>query len=101
MAVVIFLYVNLSLPVELRYRRLFTIFSSKKKILPIRDIIAKEAYNSDAFYVSVPKPDIKFIEAFKWWDKPVYEIQSLIPLLSDSDLELVKRELKNRTQGTF
>jgi virginiamycin A acetyltransferase len=44
---------------------------------------------------------IGLLEAFKWWDKPVYEIQTLIPLLSDSNLELVKRELKNRMHGTF
>jgi virginiamycin A acetyltransferase len=33
---------------------------------------------------------------FKWWDKPVEEIQSLIPLLNDSDLERVKRGIKER-----
>ncbi|WP_313129882.1 CatB-related O-acetyltransferase [Anaerocolumna sp.] len=44
---------------------------------------------------------IGLLEEFKWWDKPVYEIQTLIPLLSDSNLELVKRELKNRMSDTF
>jgi virginiamycin A acetyltransferase len=31
---------------------------------------------------------------FKWWDKPVEEIQSLIPLLNDSDPARVKRGIK-------
>ena len=31
---------------------------------------------------------------FKWWDKPIEEINELIPLLTNSDLEWVKRELK-------
>ncbi len=33
-------------------------FHRRNEILPIRDILAKEAYDSDAFYVSVPRPDI-------------------------------------------
>ena len=33
---------------------------------------------------------------FKWWDKPVEEINALIPLLTNGDLEAVKRELKKR-----
>jgi virginiamycin A acetyltransferase len=39
---------------------------------------------------------IALLEAFKWWDKSIDEIQTLIPLLSDSDLERVRRELKER-----
>ena len=31
---------------------------------------------------------------FKWWDKSVEEINSLIPLLTCSDLDRVKSELK-------
>lgn len=31
---------------------------------------------------------------FKWWDRPIEEINSLIPLLTCSDLEKVKAELK-------
>jgi len=31
---------------------------------------------------------------FKWWDKPVEEINSLIPLLTNSDLEFVKGKIK-------
>ncbi len=31
---------------------------------------------------------------FKWWDRPIDEINSLIPLLTCSDLERVKAELK-------
>lgn len=32
---------------------------------------------------------------FRWWDRPIDEINSLIPLLTCSDLEKVKAELKN------
>jgi virginiamycin A acetyltransferase len=39
---------------------------------------------------------ISLMQKFKWWDKTVDEIQELIPLLNDSDLERVKRELKKR-----
>jgi virginiamycin A acetyltransferase len=31
---------------------------------------------------------------FRWWDKPVEEIQALIPLLNDGDLERVKRVIR-------
>ena len=31
---------------------------------------------------------------FKWWDKPIEEINKLIPVLTNSDLEWVKKELK-------
>ena len=30
---------------------------------------------------------------FKWWDKPVEEINALIPILTNSDLEFVKKEI--------
>ena len=33
---------------------------------------------------------------FKWWDKPVEEINAMIPVLTNSDLDLVKKELKKR-----
>jgi virginiamycin A acetyltransferase len=39
---------------------------------------------------------IDLLLRFKWWDKPVEEIQSLIPLLNDSDLEQVKRRIRAR-----
>ncbi|XME02155.1 CatB-related O-acetyltransferase [Lachnospiraceae bacterium C1.1] len=35
---------------------------------------------------------------FKWWDKSIEEIDSLIPILTCSDLEKVKTELKARLQ---
>jgi len=38
---------------------------------------------------------IALLEKFKWWDKPIDEIQTLIPLLTDNDLERVKHELRN------
>jgi virginiamycin A acetyltransferase len=37
---------------------------------------------------------IALLEAFKWWDRPIEEIQSLIPLLSSGDLESVRKRLK-------
>jgi virginiamycin A acetyltransferase len=37
---------------------------------------------------------IALLQSFKWWDKPIEEIQKLIPLLSCSDLERVKCEIK-------
>ncbi len=33
---------------------------------------------------------------FRWWDKPVDEINALIPLLTSGDLERVREELKQR-----
>ena len=37
---------------------------------------------------------IDLLEKFKWWDRPVDEINALIPLLTSSDLKKVKSELK-------
>jgi virginiamycin A acetyltransferase len=37
---------------------------------------------------------IALLEAFKWWDKPLEEIQRLIPLLNDSDMSRVKQALE-------
>ncbi len=31
---------------------------------------------------------------FRWWDKSIEDIKHLIPLLTDSDLQKVKAELK-------
>ena len=39
---------------------------------------------------------IDLLLAFKWWDKEIEEINALIPLLTCSDLEKVKSELKVR-----
>ena len=39
---------------------------------------------------------IDLLLAFKWWDKEIEEINALIPLLTCSDLEKVKSELKAR-----
>lgn len=36
------------------------------------------------------------LERFRWWDRDVGEIKTLIPLLTDSDLEKVRAELKAR-----
>ena len=37
---------------------------------------------------------IELLQDFSWGDKPIDEIQRLIPLLHDNDLEHVKRELR-------
>ncbi|MDR1349725.1 MAG: GNAT family N-acetyltransferase [Zoogloeaceae bacterium] len=39
---------------------------------------------------------IDLLQAFRWWDLPVPEIQKIIPVLSDGDLERVKRALKKK-----
>ena len=39
---------------------------------------------------------IDILEKIKWWDKDVEEINALIPLLTSSDLENVKAQLKTR-----
>lgn len=39
---------------------------------------------------------IDLLLAFKWWDKSVEEINELIPILTCSDLEKVKEEIKKR-----
>ena len=39
---------------------------------------------------------IDFLLRAKWWDKPVEEINAMIPVLTNSDLDLVKKELKKR-----
>lgn len=39
---------------------------------------------------------IALLQTFQWWNKPVEEIQALIPLLSGSDLDQVRKELKQR-----
>lgn len=37
---------------------------------------------------------INLLEKLRWWDREVYEINRLIPLLTSGDLELVRRELQ-------
>ena len=37
---------------------------------------------------------IDLLLKFRWWDKEIAEINSLIPLLTDSDIEKVKSEIK-------
>lgn len=39
---------------------------------------------------------IDLLLRFAWWDKPIEEIDELIPLLTSSDIEKVKEELRNR-----
>ena len=42
---------------------------------------------------------IQLLEELKWWDKGVEEIKELIPLLSNSDINYVKEELKKCTNS--
>ena len=42
---------------------------------------------------------IRLLEQLKWWDKSVDEIKKLIPLLSNSDFDYVKEELKKCTNN--
>jgi virginiamycin A acetyltransferase len=37
---------------------------------------------------------IALLEEFKWWDKPIDEIQALLPILSNLDLKWARTELK-------
>lgn len=41
---------------------------------------------------------IELLLRFKWWDRSIDEINRLIPILSCSDLEKVKAELKKRLE---
>ena len=36
---------------------------------------------------------------FKWWDKPIEEINELIPILTSSDLDKVKAEIRRRMKA--
>ena len=37
---------------------------------------------------------ISLLEELKWWDRPIEEIQTLISLLTDSDLDRAKSRIK-------
>jgi virginiamycin A acetyltransferase len=37
---------------------------------------------------------VQLLLQWKWWDKPVEEINELIPILTNSDLEFVKSRVK-------
>lgn len=37
---------------------------------------------------------IDLLERFAWWDKPIDEINALIPLITSGDLEKVRKEIK-------
>ena len=39
---------------------------------------------------------ISLLECFKWWDKPIAEINELIPILTSGDLEMVRKEIRDR-----
>ena len=42
---------------------------------------------------------INLLLKFKWWDKSITEINSLIPVLTSPDLERVKAHIKNYLYG--
>ena len=42
---------------------------------------------------------IRLLLAFRWWNKPIEEINRLIPLLTSADLDAVKAELSERLRG--
>ena len=42
---------------------------------------------------------VSLLRAFRWWDKPVEEIDALIPLLTNSDLDLVRAQLRSLVQN--
>jgi virginiamycin A acetyltransferase len=42
---------------------------------------------------------IALLEKFKWWNLSVKEINELIPLLTSSDLEKVRKEIRKRVNG--
>ena len=39
---------------------------------------------------------IELLIQFKWWDRSIEEINALIPILTSSDLETVRKELQKR-----
>lgn len=41
---------------------------------------------------------IELLLNFKWWDKDVDEVNALIPILTCSDLETVREEIKKRLE---
>ena len=43
---------------------------------------------------------IALLEQFRWWDRSIEEINDLIPILTDSDVEKVRKELQKRA-GLF
>ncbi|MBQ9239221.1 MAG: CatB-related O-acetyltransferase [Treponema sp.] len=39
---------------------------------------------------------IDLLERFKWWDKPIEEINALIPILTSGDVEMMRMEIRTR-----
>ena len=70
------------------------------------DAVIQQNPDMDAAYIIFPydireefgkgRELIGYLLAFKWWDKSIEEINGLIPILTSSDLESVKEELRAR-----
>lgn len=41
---------------------------------------------------------VSLLQRFAWWDRPIAEIRSLVPLLTSGDLAAVRAELKRRLE---
>ena len=41
---------------------------------------------------------IQILEHLRWWDRPIEEINAMIPLLTNPDIDFVKRELSRRLE---
>ena len=41
---------------------------------------------------------IELLEQYRWWDKPIEEIDKILPILSDKDIEKVREWLKKQTK---
>ena len=42
---------------------------------------------------------ISLLEKFSWWDKPIEEINALIPILTSGDIDTVRAEILRRTEA--
>ena len=42
---------------------------------------------------------ISLLEKFSWWDKPIEEINALIPILTSGDIEAARAEILRRTEA--
>ena len=87
-----------------------SIRSSKADLLAIRSCYSVVSKNIEPYTIVAVNPIrvirkrfddelIELLERFKWWDKSIDEINSLIPILTCSDLKKVKEESMSETEG--